>query len=179
MDLERVLAESEVVCTEDEVATAFDRMASEIRAVLKDSNPVVLCVMLGGLIPTARLLVRFDFPLELDYVHATRYRGDTTGKDLHWRAKPATALKGREVLVIDDILDEGITLSGVLDFCRAEGAKTVLSAVLVEKQHERKKTLRQADFTGLKVDDRYVFGCGMDYHDCFRNLRSIHAVRES
>lgn len=174
-----MLAESEVVCTEEEVATAFDRMAAEIGAVLKDSNPVVLCVMLGGLIPTARLLVRFDFPLELDYVHATRYRGDTKGRDLHWRAQPATALTGREVLVIDDILDEGITLAGVLDFCRQQGAKTVRSAVLVDKQHGRKKALQRADFTGLEVDDRYVFGCGMDYRDCFRNLRSIHAVRKT
>ncbi len=174
-----MLAESEVVCTEEEVAAAFDRMATEIRAVLKDSNPVVLCVMLGGLIPTARLLVRFDFQLELDYVHATRYRGDTRGHDLHWRAQPATALTGREVLVIDDILDEGITLAGVLDFCRQQGTNTVRSAVLVDKQHGRKKSLQRADFTGLEVDDRYVFGCGMDYRDRFRNLRSIHAVRET
>ncbi len=174
-----MLAESEVVCTEDEVAAAFDRMAAEIRTVLKDSNPVVLCVMLGGLIPTARLLARFDFPLELDYVHATRYRGDTRGRELHWRAKPATALAGRDVLVIDDILDEGITLAGVLDYCRKQGATTVRCAVLVNKQHGRKKALERANFTGLEVDDRYVFGCGMDYRDRFRNLRSIHAVRES
>ena len=173
-----MLAESEVVCTEQEVVAAFDRMAAEIRAVLKDANPVILCVMLGGLIPTARLLVRFDFPLELDYVHATRYRGDTRGRELHWRARPNTSLAGRDVLVIDDILDEGITLAGVLDFCRERGAKTVRSAVLVEKQHGRKKSLQRADFTGLQVDDRYVFGCGMDYRDSFRNLRSVHALRE-
>ena len=174
-----MLAKAEVVCTEAEVAAAFDRMADEIRDVLGDTNPVVLCVMLGGLIPTARLLARFDFPLEFDYVHATRYRGETRGRDLHWRAKPATALKGRHVLVIDDILDEGITLAGVLDFCRGEGAKSVRCAVLVDKRHGRKKALEHADFTGLEVDDRYVFGCGMDYRDRFRNLRSIYAVRES
>ena len=174
-----MLAESEVVCTEEEVGKAFDRMAAEIRAELKDSNPVVLCVMLGGLIPTARLLVRFDFPLELDYVHATRYRGDIQGSELHWRARPATPLAGRDVLVIDDILDEGITLAGVLDFCREQGAATVRSAVLVDKRHGRKKSLQRADFTGLEVDDRYVFGCGMDYRDRFRNLGSIRAVRES
>ncbi len=174
-----MLAESEVLCTDAEVAAAFDRMAAEIRGVLKDSNPVVLCVMLGGLIPTARLLVRFDFPLELDYLHATRYRGDTRGRDLHWRARPATDLNGRDVLVIDDILDEGITLAAVLGYCRQQGASSVRSAVLVDKRHGRKKALEHADFTGLEVDDRYVFGCGMDYKDCFRNLRSIHAVNES
>jgi hypoxanthine phosphoribosyltransferase len=174
-----VLAESELVCTEEEVAAAFDRMAAEIRAELEDANPVVLCVMLGGLIPTARLLFRFDFRLELDYVHATRYRGDIRGRELYWRVKPATPLAGRHVLVIDDILDEGITLAGVLDFCREQGAATVRSAVLVDKQHERRKSLQRADFTGLEVDDRYVFGCGMDYRDRFRNLRSIRAVQGS
>lgn len=174
-----MLAESEVVWTEDEVTAALDRMAAEIRAALGGTNPVVLCVMLGGLIPTARLLGRFEFPLHLDYVHATRYRGETRGSDLHWRARPATPLAGRDVLVIDDILDEGITLAGVLEYCRGEGAKSVRSAVLVDKQHGREKALPRADFTGLEVDDRYVFGCGMDYRDCFRNLRSINAVRSA
>lgn len=174
-----MLAESEVVWTADEVSAALDRMAGEIREVLSDTNPVVLCVMLGGLIPTARLLTRFEFPLHLDYLHATRYRGDTRGRDLRWRARPITPLAGRDVLVIDDILDEGITLAGVLEYCREQGAKSVRSAVLVDKQHGREKALQRADFTGLDVDDRYVFGCGMDYRDCFRNLRSIHAVRNA
>ncbi len=174
-----MLEQSEVVWTEDQVTAALDRMAAEISAALGGANPVVLCVMLGGLIPTARLLGRFDFPLELDYIHATRYRGDTRGHDLHWRARPGTELAGRDVLVIDDILDEGITLAGVLAFCREQGASAVRSAVLVDKRHGRTKALERADFTGLEVDDRYVFGCGMDYRDCFRNLRSIRALRES
>jgi hypoxanthine phosphoribosyltransferase len=174
-----VLANSETVCTADEVSAALDRMASEIGATVGDRNPVVLCVMLGGLIPTARLLGRFEFSLELDYVHATRYRGDVKGHDLHWRAHPATPLEGREVLIIDDILDEGVTLAGVLAYCREQGARAVYSAVLVDKEHGREKTVARADFTGLKVDDRYVFGCGMDYKGRFRNLRSIHAVQDT
>lgn len=174
-----MLESSEILWGERDVEAALDRMAKEISGRLETADPVVLCVMLGGLIPTARLLGRFNFPVELDYVHATRYRGDTRGRDLHWRAKPVTPLKGREVLVIDDILDEGVTLAGVLDYCREQGAKSVYSAVLVDKRHGRKKALERADFTGLEVDDRYVFGCGMDYRGCFRNLRAIHAVTAS
>lgn len=154
-------------------------MAAEIAGAIGDRNPVVLCVMLGGLIPAARLLARFDFPLEIDYAHATRYRGGTKGHDLQWKAKPATDLSGREVLIIDDILDEGVTLRGVIDHCRSRGAGGVYSAVLVDKQHGRSKAVDRADFTGLEVDDRYVFGCGMDYKGSFRNLRSIHAVASS
>lgn len=174
--MDRVLAGSDVVWREQDVARALDRMAAEIDAAVGECFPVVLCVMLGGLIPAARLLARFEFPLEIDYVHATRYRGGTKGHELHWKAKPATALAGREVLIIDDILDEGVTLSGVMDYCRAQGACGVYSAVLVDKQHGRAKAVERADFTGLEVDDRYVFGCGMDYKGSFRNLRSIHAV---
>ena len=158
------------------MSRALDRMAREIDAAVGERNPVVLCVMLGGLIPAARLLERVDFPLELDYLHATRYRGGTEGHDLDWKVRPGTALDDRVVLVIDDILDEGITLRGVVDYCREQGAREVYSAVLVDKQHGRKKAMERADFTGLEVDDRYVFGCGMDYKGSFRNLRSIHAV---
>ena len=172
----RVFAESDIVWSENDVTGALNRMAADIDAALGDRNPVVLCVMLGGLIPAARLLERFNFPLELDYLHATRYRGGTEGHDLNWKARPATALANREVLIIDDILDEGVTLRGVIDFCREEGARSVYSAVLVDKQHGRPKALDRADFTGLEVEDRYVFGCGMDYKGSFRNLRSIHAV---
>lgn len=177
--MKRVFATSDVVWNEEEVTRALNRMAMEIDAAVGGRHPVVLCVMLGGLIPAARLLARFEFPLEIDYVHATRYRGGTQGYELHWRAKPATALSGREVLIIDDILDEGVTLRGVVDYCEAQGAGGVYSAVLVDKRHGRAKALEQADFTGLEVDDRYVFGCGMDYKGSFRNLRAIHAVASS
>ncbi len=170
------MSESDVVWTDAEVSTALDRMAAEIGAAVGARNPVVICVMLGGLIPAARLLERFDFPLELDYLHATRYRGGTQGHDLDWKARPATPLAGREVLIIDDILDEGVTLAGVVEYCKEQGASRVLTAVLVDKQHGRKKAFSRADFTGLEVDDRYVFGCGMDYKGSFRNLRSIHAL---
>lgn len=174
-----MFAGSDIVWREEDVTRALDRMAAEIDAAVGERFPVIVCVMLGGLIPAARLLARFEFPLEIDYVHATRYRGGTKGHDLHWKAKPATALAGREVLVVDDILDEGVTLRGVLDYCEAQGASAVYSAVLVDKQHGRTKAVARADFTGLEVDDRYVFGCGMDYKGSFRNLRSIHALAAS
>ncbi len=113
-ELTRVFAESDIVWSEKDVTGALDRMAADIDAAIGDRNPVVLCVMLGGLIPAARLLERFEFPLQLDYLHVTRYRGGTEGHDLNWKACPATTLADREVLIIDDILDEGVTLRGVI-----------------------------------------------------------------
>ena len=174
---EAVLRDADLICTPEQVSQAYDEMAHAVHDRLSEANPLVLSVMLGGMIPAAQLLQRLDFPLDIDYVHATRYRGETRGADLHWLARPSTSLEGRTVLVVDDILDEGLTLAAVLEWCRGEGAAAVYCAVLVNKLHDRKPALRTADFTGLEVPDRYVFGCGMDYHGRFRNLRGIYAVK--
>lgn len=176
-EVERVLEEADLLHSEQAVESALDRMAGEISARLSGSHPLVLGVMVGGMVPTAALLRRFEFPLELDYLHATRYEGGIRGRELRWLARPATALADRRVLVVDDILDEGTTLTSIMEYCRAEGAREVLSAVLVDKLHDRKPGIRQADFTGLEVEDRYVFGYGMDYRGYLRNVRGIYAVR--
>lgn len=160
------------------VESAADLMAAEITATLVDQRPVALCVMVGGLVPAGLLLPRLEFPLEIDYCHATRYRGATTGGKLTWLARPQIELKDRVVLVIDDILDEGHTLAQIIDDCRAQGASAVYTSVLVNKLHDRRFNGMQADFVGLDVDDHYVFGAGMDYKGWFRNLAGIYAAPE-
>ncbi|MFA7095080.1 MAG: hypoxanthine-guanine phosphoribosyltransferase [Gammaproteobacteria bacterium] len=172
-----VYAQADVLYRAEEVEAALDRMAAEITRVLKDSNPLVIGVMTGGMIPAGRILPRLDFPLEIDYLHATRYCGETRGGKLHWIARPQTPLRDRVVLIVDDILDEGLTLAAILEECRAEGAKAVYSAVLVEKLHDRKAKGAHADFVGLQVVDRYVFGYGMDYKGYLRNAPGIYAVK--
>lgn len=176
-EAQRVFSEAECLHDRTQVEAAIKRMASEITASLHDENPVVLCVMSGALIPAGILLTHLDFPLELDYIHATRYCGNTSGKTINWLARPRTSLRDRTVLVVDDILDEGITLAEILNDCRQQGARKVLCAVLVEKKHERKNGLR-ADFVGLEVADRYVFGFGMDYKEYLRNAPGIFAVKD-
>ncbi len=173
----RHIERAETVFTPGEVDRALDRMAEAITDRLEGTEPLVLVVMNGGLVPAGMLLPRLDFPLRLDYIHATRYRERTFGTDLHWKKAPEESLEGRTVLVIDDILDEGHTLEAIVDHCRKEGAREVLSAVLVEKRHDRGCGFR-ADFTGLEAPDRYLFGCGMDYKGWGRNLGGILAVRE-
>jgi len=178
-EIEAVRHHADLLFDHDDVDAAYDRMAAEITETLDGSNPVMLCVMSGGLVPTGELFTRLNFPVELDYVHATRYHGTQGGTELNWIARPAHSLQGRSVLVVDDILDEGVTLAAILDFCREQGAGAVYSAVLVEKQHDRKSPGLKADFIGLNIEDRYVFGCGMDYHGYWRNLPAIYAVPES
>ena len=178
-EIEAVRRSADLIYDKDAVNTALDRMATDITRLLGETNPVMLCVMSGGLVPASELFTRLDIPIELDYLHATRYQGTQGGQTLDWIAHPVHALKGRTVLVVDDILDEGVTLAAILDFCREQEVKAVYSAVLVEKQHDRKAPGLKADFVGLTVEDRYVFGCGMDYHGYWRNLPAIYAVAET
>lgn len=171
------MAKATQLFSEEEVEVAIDQMAVRINKILADKDPIFLCVMTGGLIPTAGLLMRLDFPLQLDYVHASRYGSGTRGKELNWVAEPRVELKGRVVLVVDDILDEGLTLEAIIKYCEQKGAQAVYSAVLLDKVHNRKNGLT-ATFTALTVGDRYVFGYGMDYSGYLRNAPGIFALKE-
>ena len=173
----QVRAEADCLYDREQVGAAVDRMATEITARIGGRNPLVLCVMNGALMVTAELLVRLDFPLELDYLHATRYRGETSGGALHWFREPSVPLEGRVVLVVDDILDEGPTLAAIREYCAAQGAAEVLAAVLVDKVHDRRAPGAFAEFIGIQAPDRYLFGYGMDYKEYLRNAPGIFAVR--
>lgn len=176
--MQQVFDEADCLCTHDQVQAAIDRLGQEISSRLADKNPLLLCVMNGGLIFAGQLLPRLHFPLQCEYVHATRYRQETTGGVLEWKVKPGIEIKDRTLLIIDDILDEGATLAAILDYCREQGAAEVLAAVLVEKRHNRKAHPGlKSDFTGLEVADRYLFGYGMDYKGYWRNAPGIYAVK--
>lgn len=175
--IKKVYESSTCLYTTAQVDEALDKMAAEIHQKLHDQNPIILCVMVGGLVPMGNLLMRLDFPLEVDYVHATRYRGEISGGELHWKARPSRELKGRTVLVVDDILDGGVTLAAILKEVKSMGAAQVYSAVLVDKHHKRVENgLERADFVGLEVDDHYIFGYGMDYNEYLRNAPGIFVV---
>jgi hypoxanthine phosphoribosyltransferase len=173
-----VLADADLLVTKVEVEAAITRMAAEITDQLKDADPLLMCVMNGGLIFTGQLLTKLVFPLEVDYVHATRYGHETNGANLHWTVRPQLDLKGRTVLLLDDILDEGVTLAAIAAYCRQQGATDVLMAVLIEKLHLRKVTPgMRADFTGIEVGDRFLFGYGLDYKGYWRNAPGIYSVK--
>jgi hypoxanthine phosphoribosyltransferase len=172
-----VFRASECLHDEAAVGVALDRMVEEIRGAIAGKDAVALVVMNGGFIPAAGLLLRLDLPLRVDYLHATRYREGTSGGLLDWKRQPEVDFADREVLVIDDILDEGQTLAAIVDYCREQGAGRVWSAVLVEKLRPRAVDF-VADFVGLTVPDRYVFGYGMDYKGYLRNVRGIYAVAD-
>jgi hypoxanthine phosphoribosyltransferase len=177
-EIEQAMAEADCLATPEQVEAALDRMAVAISARLRGTNPIIFCVMNGGLVLSGRLLCKLDFPVEVTYLHATRYGHHLNGSLLDWRVRPAQDLRGRTVLVLDDILDEGHTLAAIVEHLREEGAEAVHTAVLVHKLHDRKASPgMRADVSGLDIEDRYLFGCGMDYKGYWRNANGIYALK--
>lgn len=175
--IKQIFARAKCLYSSSDVEQALQGMADVIHEDLQDTDPVVLCVLIGGVVLTGKLLTLLDFPLQVDYIHATRYGDKTTGSQLAWVAKPRVSLKGRTVLIVDDILDRGITLAAIVDYCREQGATEIKTAVLVEKEVSRpSEAVQKADYTGVVVENRYVFGYGMDYKGYLRNAPGIFAV---
>lgn len=173
----QLLDGADLIHSAEVVNAAVSRVAAEISTQLAEKNPLVLCVMTGGIIFSGHLLTQLDFPLEFDYLHATRYGPDTQGGKISWRSAPWTSVKGRTVLVVDDILDEGVTLAAVKESLRRMGAEEVLTVVFTDKLNGKKKPI-SADFVGLTVPDRFVFGFGMDVDGAWRHLPAIYAMKE-
>jgi hypoxanthine phosphoribosyltransferase len=173
---QQLLEQAELIHSSEIIDAAISRLGDEISTVLQHENPIVLCVVSGGIVFTGQLLTRFDFPLQLDYVHASRYRNATVGMSLVWDVLPKLDLTNRTILLVDDILDQGITLKAIQNKCFELGAAKVFSAVLVEKRLTQAKPIT-ADFVGLEVPDRYVFGYGMDVYGWWRNLPAIYALK--
>lgn len=172
----RILAEADLICPAEEINRALDRLAGEISRRLENANPLVLTIMSGAMIFAGRLLTRLNFPLECDYVHATRYGSGTRGGELTWLVAPRAPVGGRTVLLLDDVLDEGVTLAATRRRLLEEGAGECIVAVLCEKDLGREKPITP-DFLGVRLPNRYVFGCGMDVRGAWRNLPAIYAVK--
>ena len=175
-EAQRIFDEADLVVSEQDAAAAVRRVAGEIGAVLADAHPLVLSVMGGAVIFTGQLLPLLPFPLDFDYLHVTRYGDTTTGGELSWIVAPRANIAGRTVLVVDDILDEGITLAAVKRRLLEQGAKDCHIAVFADKNLGREKPVK-ADFTGVHLPNRYVFGFGMDVKGAWRNLPAVYAVK--
>lgn len=170
--------DAEVLYSEQAVSIAISKVAARLNADYVNECPTVLSVMNGAVFFTGQLTPLLTFPLILDYVHATRYQNGIEGKEVNWIVKPKITLKDKNVLILDDILDEGHTLKSIVDECYSLGAKHVRIAVLVEKDLDKQKPVT-ADYVGIVVPNRYIFGCGMDIHGWWRNLPAIYALKQA
>ncbi len=173
-----MLNEAELVVSEDAVERAVQQVAERISAEYRDKYPLLLCVMNGAVFFCARLLPLLRFPLHLDYVHASRYGDRISGQGVRWKVVPSEHVKDRHVLVVDDILDVGVTLAAIKEKVAARGAQSCKVAVLTNKRNGKAKPVT-ADFVGIEIPDRFVFGCGLDAYGSWRNLPAIYAVKGS
>lgn len=173
-----MLRDAELIIPENEIQTAINRIAAEISNLLAAEQPLLLAVMGGAVFFAGQLLPKLKFPLEFDYIHASRYGAATSGGAISWRVEPGENIRGRTVLVLDDILDRGHTLAEIRTRILQRGARSFYSAVLTEKTTGLQKSF-SADFVGVSVPNRFVFGCGMDCNGAWRNLPAIYAVKEN
>jgi hypoxanthine phosphoribosyltransferase len=171
------LEDSELIASAAEVQSAVQRLAAEIERKLGKSYPLVLAVMGGAVVFAGQILPLLRFPLDFDYIHASRYGVMTRGAGIEWRVSPSQLAKGRAVLVLDDILDHGETMNAIRNRLLELGAHGFHCAVLVEKILATPKPIKP-DFVGLRIPDRFVFGCGMDAKGFWRNLPEIRAMKE-
>jgi hypoxanthine phosphoribosyltransferase len=169
---------SDEIVSAEAVQAALDRMAHDITARLAGRHPLMITVLNGGLVFAGQLLPRLPFALEISYVHVRRYGRETKGGELVWIAGPQESVTGRTVLLLDDILDEGETLLAIRSRLYELGASEVLLAAFAVKIRESLPKV-MADFTGIRVPDRFVFGFGMDIGGRWRNLPSIRALSET
>lgn len=172
-----ILHSAELLFSEAQVNASVQRVAREINAALADQHPLVLSVMGGAVVFTGQLLPQLDFPLDFDCVHVSRYGNAKQGGEMHWKVAPRENVAGRVVLVVDDILDEGETIAAIKQRVMELGASRFYSAVFADKDHGKAKPVH-ADFIGITVPDRFVFGFGMDIQGAWRNLPAIYAVRD-
>ena len=180
-ELQGCLKKSDLIYNHSQIYAALAGQADKINQYLNtladdEESPIFMPVMNGGLIYAGQLLPLIKIPVQIDYIHATRYRNSTEGFELEWKVYPQQNLKGRIVVVLDDILDEGHTLDAIVKYCQAQGAREVLSSVLVTKLHDRRAAEFTATYSALDVPDRYVYGFGMDYKGYLRNADGIYAV---
>ena len=176
-EVKRIQSLSTLIYSKNDIDIAINSIAKKMNLELYNQNPLFLCVMSGALIFTGNLLTKIEFYSEIDYIHVSRYRGEINAKDLHWFAEPSTSLKGRNIIILDDILDSGLTLTGIINYCAMKGAKSIYTAVLIDKNCNREVGgLKSADYFGLKSENKFLIGYGLDFKGYLRNLPDIYEV---
>jgi len=177
-----LLANAEEIVSADTVQAAVRNVAEVLNQRFDNDAtgdfPLVLGVMGGAVVFTGNLLPQLTFPLEFDYIHVTRYGDLDRGGEVVWKVIPRQDVKGRTIIIVDDILDEGETLAHVKQRLLDMGAAEVILAVFADKELGKVKPV-QADIVGLTVPNQFVVGFGMDAHGYWRNLPGLWVIRDA
>jgi len=177
-ELQEIKENSDLIFSASQIKTAVEKMGLEMEARIQHKNAILLCVMNGGIIVTSDLLRCMDCDVRLDYLQVARYRDKTVGGSLHWLKEPQFSMENQTIVLVDDIYDEGYTMEELVSYCKKHGAKEVVTAVLLFKKKTSQQVGLKPDIYGLEVEDRYVYGYGMDYKGYLRNVPAIYAISE-
>ena len=175
VELQSIFDAAELLFSKEQIEFAIDQIAVKLSVEFAEADPVLVCIMKGGLVFTSDLMQRLRFPLTVDFIHVSRYQDKLAPDELTWLVHPTTDLTGRTVILLDDVLDYGITLAEVAQHSMFTDVKQLVIAVMLDKELDRAKPIHP-DFVALHSDDRYVFGRGMDCKGYFRNLPEIYAL---
>jgi hypoxanthine phosphoribosyltransferase len=167
-----------ILISRDEIAKTVDRLACEIKRDYQDRQPLVIGLLKGSFVFMADLVRRLDLPLELDFVRLSSYgcARETSGKvrvvqglQIH--------VKGRDILVVEDIVDTGITISFLLDYLKKKKPASLKLCALADKPSRRRVPV-PVDYLGFTVPDEFVVGYGLDCDERFRNLPDIYVMED-
>ena len=175
--IKRVWKDADCLFDETTVNRAVQNIAHQVIDDYSTKNPVLLCLMKGAVVFMGKLLTQLPFPLEIDYIHASRYGDRLTGDTLDWTHRPEMEqLQNRHIILVDDIFDQGVTLAACREWLLSQNCASVEAAVLIEKQHDRVLSSFKPKYVGLQVPDAFVVGYGMDYKNYFRNANGIFKI---
>ena len=173
-----ILNNSKKIISNEECMSSIKKISNELTSELCNKFPIVITVMNGALIFSGNLIPLLKFPLQCDYIHATRYNDSTLGKDtVVFKSKPTIDLTNRTILILDDILDEGITMKCINEFIAEQGAKEIINCFLFKKDISRKIQFSNI-YYGIKVPNKYIFGMGMDVKGLWRNMLDIYEYNQ-
>ena len=170
-DIERVLF------SEERIREGIARVAKEITASLGNEELTVVSVLKGACIFSSDLIRQLPIPLQLSFLGASSYGDETDSGDVKLTYFPREEIENRRVLVVDDILDTGNTMSSIMAEMRSRGALDVKSCVFLDKPARRELSI-EADFRVFEVENVFVVGYGLDYAGKYRNLPFVGALKE-
>ena len=164
--------------TKDEIATTVSRLAAEISRDYQTKHPILIAVLKGSFVFLADLIRQLDFPLEIEFVRLSSYgRGTESSGKIRVIQRPQSEIKGRHVLVIEDIIDTGFTSVFLLDYLNRKKPASLKLCVLTDKPSRRQVPVN-IDYRGLTVPDKFIVGYGIDWDEKFRYLPDIYAVEQ-
>jgi len=167
-----------ILISHDEIAKAVDRLAREIKRDYQGKKPLLVGVLKGSFVFMADLIRQLDLPLELDFVRLSSYGAakESSGK-VRVVQGLKTPIKGRDVLVIEDIVDTGITISFLLDYLSKKKPASLKLCALTDKPSRHRVSV-SIDYLGFTVPDKFIVGYGIDFDERFRYLPDIYAIED-